>query len=310
MSRLSVALVVGVVALVPSRLHAQPIERVVAFVDDTPIFLSQLERRVRLRFSADGQVLATSWTRGRALETLIDDVLLERTAERHGMPVTEELLTEAVEGVRAGADMSAEGHRRALQAVGSSPEAHRDELRSQLLRLRSMQVLTHARVQVSEQEIRREYDRRQAEREGRRYPAAMVTIAVAQGARTEVARQAEQLAREVLAQLRADRLSVAEAIARYGGVSMREWDADELLSPLGAALVATAPGSLSEVVATRQGATIVSRGPGRGGSMAPYEQARRSIYEDLYRTRLAVEEPLVMQELRDEALIVRRLPPG
>lgn len=290
---LGLVLALGVAAPPPAAGgRGGPIERVVAFVDETPIFLSELERRARLRFpDSEG---GTSSHR-RALETLIDDVLLERVARSHGYPITEELLSSALEGQREEANLTEEQHREQLIGAGSSLAAHRDELRSRLLRMYSMQVLTYARVRVDEQEIRREYERRQASRQGGRYRAAMITVSV------------EGVAQEVLAQLRAGHLDVPEAIARYGGVAMHEWDVEELLPPLGEALRATPPRTLSEVVATDEHYTIVSRDSDLGGAMPPYEDARQAIYEELFRERLRVEQPLVMQELRDAALIERRI---
>jgi peptidyl-prolyl cis-trans isomerase SurA len=139
------------------RAHAQVIERVVAVVDDDPIFLSDV-RREAAPFLARATSLPTGERRvaisaiyDRALEALIDRRLTERRAAAEGIEVTEADLDRAMDEVVRSTGPS-------LGAWSASSWAPvREEVRRELLRYRVLNALVRSRITIDEEDVRARY---------------------------------------------------------------------------------------------------------------------------------------------------------
>ncbi|NOY93781.1 MAG: hypothetical protein GXP55_21575 [Deltaproteobacteria bacterium] len=131
-----------------SSARAQPIEAIVAFVNDEPIFLSELMQRV-----AEHDSGTQAEAPREALEAMIDEALIRQAADRLSLFVSEEELSRSYALVRAQNGLDESRFIVVLRAQGIEPEQYRHQLGVQLLRMKVLQQRTPA-IEIGEQELR------------------------------------------------------------------------------------------------------------------------------------------------------------
>mgnify|MGYP006169938035 FL=1 len=146
--------------LLSSAVHAavQPLDSVVAIVDNDVVMKSQLDQRVR-------EVQQTIAKRGGAtppagvldqqvLERLIVENLQLQIGERSGIRITDEELNQAIGTIAQRNGMSIEQFRAALAHDGLSYDDAREQVRREMIISRVRQRRVAERIQVSEQEVK------------------------------------------------------------------------------------------------------------------------------------------------------------
>jgi len=148
------------VALLSGAVHAavQPLDRVVAIVDNDVVMQSQLDQRVR-------EVQQTIAKRGggmppagaldqQVLERLIVENLQLQIGERSGIRITDEELNQAMGTIAQRNGMSLEQFRAALARDGMSFDDAREQIKREMIISRVRQRRVAERIQVSEQEVK------------------------------------------------------------------------------------------------------------------------------------------------------------
>jgi peptidyl-prolyl cis-trans isomerase SurA len=146
--------------LLSGAVHAavQPLDSVVAIVDNDVVMKSQLDQRVR-------EVQQTIAKRGgsappagvldqQVLERLIVENLQLQIGDRSGIRITDEELNQAIATIAQRNGMSLEQFRSALARDGLSYEDAREQVRREMIISRVRQRRVAERIQVSEQEVK------------------------------------------------------------------------------------------------------------------------------------------------------------
>jgi peptidyl-prolyl cis-trans isomerase SurA len=256
--------------------EVQPLNRVVAIVDNDVVMQSQLDARLR-------EVQQTIAQRGAALPP--DDVLsqqvLERLiieniqlqiGERSGIRITDEELNQAIGTIAQRNGMSIEQFRAALAKDGLSYTDARDQVRREMIISRVRQRRVAERIQVSDQEVQNflasDLGKMQLSEELR---LANIIIPVSEGASAEEIQAAERKARELYQQLQqgADfaQLAIAHSASETAleGGEMGWRKAGQLPPPFDTMLSALPVGQVTEPMRTPGGFIMIKLLEKRGG---------------------------------------------
>lgn len=256
--------------------EVQPLNRVVAIVDNDVVMQSQLDARL-------SEVQQTIAQRGAALPP--DDVLsqqvLERLiieniqlqiGERSGIRITDEELNQAIGTIAQRNGMSIEQFRAALAKDGLSYTDARDQVRREMIISRVRQRRVAERIQVTDQEVQNflasDLGKMQLSEELR---LANIIIPVSEGASAEEIQAAERKARELYQQLQqgADfaQLAIAHSASETAleGGEMGWRKAGQLPPPFDTMLSALPVGQVTEPMRTPGGFIMIKLLEKRGG---------------------------------------------
>ena len=256
--------------------EVQPLDRVVAIVDNDVIMQSQLDARLR-------EVQQTIAKRGAALppQDVLSQQVLERLiieniqlqiGDRSGIRITDEELNQAIGTIAQRNGMSLEQFRAALTQDGLSFADARDQVRREMVISRVRQRRVAERIQVTDQEVQNflasDLGKLQLSEEFR---LANILIPVPEGASPEAIQTADRQARELYQQLQQGADFAQLAIARSASETALEggemgWrKAAQLPPPFDAMVGALAVGEVTEPLRTPGGFIMLKLLEKRGG---------------------------------------------
>ncbi|WP_445939285.1 peptidylprolyl isomerase [Pseudomonas sp.] len=254
----------------------QPLNRVVAIVDNDVVMQSQLDSRLR-------EVQQTITQRGAALppEHVLSQQVLERLiieniqlqiGERSGIRITDEELNQAIGTIAQRNGMSIEQFRAALAKDGLSYTDARDQVRREMIISRVRQRRVAERIQVTDQEVQNflasDMGKMQLSEEFR---LANILIPVPEGASPEDIQAADRQARDLYQQLQQGADFAQLAIARSASETVLEggemgWrKAGQLPPPFDKMLSALSVGQVTEPMRTPGGFIMLKLLEKRGG---------------------------------------------
>ena len=261
----------------------QPLDRVVAIVDNDVIMQSQLQTRLRdvqmnmAKRGAEappGDILAQQ-----VLERLVVESLQLQIADRSGIRISDEELNQAVAGIAQRNGMNLEQFRTALQQDGLSYQEAREQIRRELLINRVRQRRIAERIQVTDQELANflasDLGRMQLSEE---YRLANILLPVPEGSSYETIAAVESRAAALYQQLRegADfaQLAMANSASENAleGGEMGWRKAAQLPPPFDSMIRALAPGEITEPIRTPGGIVIIRLLEKRGGDSQVREE--------------------------------------
>ncbi len=136
----------------------QPLDKVVAIVDNDVIMQSQLDQRVKevqQTIAKRGQdVPPASVLDQQVLERLIVENLQLQIGERSGIRITDEELNQAIGTIAQRNNMTVDQFRQALAHDGLSYEDAREQVRREMIISRVRQRRVAERIQVTDQEVK------------------------------------------------------------------------------------------------------------------------------------------------------------
>ncbi|MEE1866361.1 MULTISPECIES: peptidylprolyl isomerase [Pseudomonas] len=264
--------------LLSSTAHAavQPLDSVVAIVDNDVVMKSQLDQRVR-------EVEQTIAKRGgsapppgvldqQVLERLIVENLQLQIGDRSGIRITDEELNQAIGTIAQRNGMSIEQFRSALARDGLSYDDAREQVRREMIISRVRQRRVAERIQVSEQEVKNflasDMGKMQLSEE---YRLANILIPTPERADSAAIQAAAKQAGEVYQQLKQGADFAQLAIARSASETALEggemgWrKAAQLPPPFDRLLSSMSAGEVTEPVRTPGGFIILKLQEKRGG---------------------------------------------
>ncbi len=267
----------------PASAAVEPIERIVAVVNDDVVLESELRNRLRT-VVAQLRVRATRLPpepvlRRQVLERLILERLQLQLAERLGIRVDDETLNRAIRDIARRNGMDLEAFRAALERDGFSFERFREDIRSEMIIAQLQRQQVASRVTVSDREVEEFLSSAQAQAR-RAYRVAHILIAVPEAASPEQIAAARREAEAVAARARAGEDFAALAAAHSDGQKALEggdlgWRrADELPSVFADVVPRLKPGEVSEVIRSPSGFHIVKLLEVRGDEPQVVEQLR------------------------------------
>lgn len=254
----------------------QPLNRVVAIVDNDVVMQSQLDSRLR-------EVQQTITQRGAALppEHVLSQQVLERLiieniqlqiVERSGIRITDEELNQAIGTIAQRNGMSIEQFRAALAKDGLSYTDARDQVRREMIISRVRQRRVAERIQVTDQEVQNflasDMGKMQLSEEFR---LANILIPVPEGASPEDIQAADRQARDLYQQLQQGADFAQLAIARSASETALEggemgWrKAGQLPPPFDKMLSVLSVGQVTEPMRTPGGFIMLKLLEKRGG---------------------------------------------
>ena len=256
--------------------EVQPLDRVVAIVDNDVIMQSQLDARLRevqQTIAKRGAALPPEHVLGQqVLERLIIENIQLQIGDRSGIRITDEELNQAIGTIAQRNGMSLEQFRAALTQDGLSFADARDQVRREMVISRVRQRRVAERIQVTDQEVQNflasDLGKLQLSEEFR---LANILIPVPEGASPEAIQAADRQARELYQQLQQGADFAQLAIARSASETALEggemgWrKAAQLPPPFDALVGALAVGEVTEPLRTPGGFIMLKLLEKRGG---------------------------------------------
>ncbi|MBI6851968.1 peptidylprolyl isomerase [Pseudomonas cichorii] len=254
----------------------QPLDSVVAIVDNDVIMKSQMDQRVR-------EVQQTIAKRGagtppaealqpQVLDRLILENLQLQIGERSGIRITDEELNQAIETIAQRNNMSVQQFRAALAHDGLSYNDAREQVRREMVISRVRQRRVAERIQVSEQEVKNflasDLGKAQLSEE---FHLANILIATPDSASSDAIQAAARQAQDIYGQLQKGADFAQLAVARSASESALEggdmgWrKAAQLPPPFGDMLSSMRPGEVTPPARTPGGFIILKLLEKRGG---------------------------------------------
>lgn len=253
---------------------AQPLDRIVAVVNEGVVLQSELERAMDLtrRQLAERSIPAPSddILRGQVLERLVLTRVQTQRAEEAGIRVDDRELNEVLTNIAAQNKMSLSEFAEAVRKEGMDYLALREQVRDEMLinRLRAREV--ENRVLVTDQDIALFLDNA-SRLDQTEYRVSHILVAVADGASSEARIKARDKAEALLKRLQAGEDFAQVAIANSDGQQALaggdlEWRSGSNLPELFAdAVQKLQPGQLSPVLENASGYHILKLVEVRGG---------------------------------------------
>lgn len=255
---------------------AEPLNRILAVVNDDVVLASELEARLKIvREQLSGQMEQLppeDVLRQQVLERIIVDKVQLQLAERNNIQVDDETLNSNLRTIAAQNGVELDEFRATLEREGLDFAAFREEIRNQIILARLHQQTVGSRITVTEQEIDTLLANEQAwggsEKE---YRLGHILIAVPEGATPEQLRAAQQKAEEIVADLRGGADFAATAVSVSAGQTALEggdlgWrKAGQLPTLLAETVHTMQPGAISDPIRAGGGFHIVKLQELRGG---------------------------------------------
>ena len=265
-------------AMLSGAVHAavQPLDRVVAIVDNDVVMQSQLNQRTQevqqTIAKRGGGVPPASALEQQVLERLIVENLQLQIGERSGIRITDEELNQAIGTIAQRNGMSVEQFRAALAHDGLSFDDAREQVKREMVISRVRQRRVAERIQVSEQEVKNflasDLGKAQLSEEFR---LANILIPTPESANSQAIQAAGKQAVEIYQQLKQGADFGQVAIARSASENALEggemgWrKAAQLPPPFDRLLSSMAEGDVTEPVRTPGGFIILKLQEKRGG---------------------------------------------
>jgi peptidyl-prolyl cis-trans isomerase SurA len=274
MQKKAVATIIFIFLLAAS-LAAQPagqvLERVVAWVDDEPVMLTELEEAL-VQYQSDGTLAPGPTTEENlraALKRYINEKLILRQAKKQGIKVEPEELDNRVDALierLAERNGGIEAFNAAISARGITPVVFRQRLREQMEQEWMIARALSGRISITDEEVRDFVAQREAEgKPVKRYALTHAFLTVAPEAGTEAWDEAEADLYMLLAKARrkgdftAEVVAWAKARTKEGGEagSLGIVSPDELDPALAKALEKLKEGESTEPVRTDRGVHVL-----------------------------------------------------
>jgi peptidyl-prolyl cis-trans isomerase SurA len=250
------------------------IDRIAAIVDDCAIMQSELDARMdSVKRQMGGQMPPDSLLRPQVLERLILENIQLQMAERGGVQVSDQQLTDTVKRIAKQNGMTIEQFSAALKKDGLSYREAVEQIRTEMVISRVQKFQVNNRVQISQQDI----DYFLASKAGQmateaEYRLSHILISIPSQASSDEIKKARAKANAIIADIKAGEDFQQQAIAKSNGRNALKggdlgWRKQAQLPSLFAdAVIDLEPGEVSEPIKSASGFHIIQIADKRGGS--------------------------------------------
>lgn len=134
--------------------QAQSKDRIVAVVNGEVITLKQLDNRVNsLMKTRQAAGMSRDTIKGKVLDALIDQELMNQAAKAKGVFVTDSDISMAMESIKKENNLSDAQFRASLAQSGTTEESFREDLRIELLRNRVLGAQVMSKIVITDSEV-------------------------------------------------------------------------------------------------------------------------------------------------------------
>lgn len=307
-SALTLAIMLG--SLMTAKAEPEVIERVVGVVNDRAIYLSELRQRALPFLERLAALPASRRDEGRQaiyaqlVEQLVNEELIRQAAARYEIRVTNQEVESAVQNVIQQNDLTPGEFWEAVYEQGFTEAQYRKNLRDQLLHMKVMNQRVRARVNITERDVRREYETRARQANQRlRFRASHIFFPFPAGAGVveiaEIRDTAEEARRRI-----SDEASFGAMVGEHLGGHLGWLNQGDLPKELEAGLVTLSAGEISSPVLGPAGYHIFllhERERAGASEAPPYEAVKDEIYRSMLDEAMERQEALFLEELRRDA---------
>ena len=250
------------------------IDRIAAIVDESAIMQSELDARMdSVKRQMSGQMPPDSLLRPQVLERLILENIQLQMAERGGVQVTDQQLTDTVKRIAQQNGMTLEQFSAALKKDGLSYKEAVEQIRTEMIISRVQKFQVNNRVQISQQDI----DYFLASKAGQmateaEYRLSHILISIPSQASPADIKKARKKADAIIAEIKAGKDFQQQAIEKSNGRNALKggdlgWRKQAQLPSLFAdAVIDLEPGQVSDPIKSASGFHIIQIADKRGGS--------------------------------------------
>jgi peptidyl-prolyl cis-trans isomerase SurA len=296
-----------------SSAEGEVIERVVAVVNGDPLLLSELRTRAapflkRLMQAPEAQRMGLmQQLYGDLLTQLVDERLLEQEARKLSISITSVDVERAIQNVQRQSNLKDAEFWEAVKGQGFTPDQYKSDVRRQLVRLKVINQKVRTRVNITEEDVRRQYDEQlRAARKSAKFHVAHIFRAVEGDSVTKLA-QVRGEAEAIRAKLTVENFDAQ--MAEHGGGDLGWISQTDIPEALATALISLEPGQISDPVRGPAGLHIFLLRERKEGEaqIGTYEQVKPTIFNELLEKAMARQEVAYLEELRKQSLVSRRL---
>jgi peptidyl-prolyl cis-trans isomerase SurA len=320
-AQVMVPCVLACIMFVPYGIDAEIIDRIVAVVNEDIITLSELRdislpylERMKSEFSVTYGEEEIKGTERRILDQLIDEKLVNQEADTLKIEITEKEVTMASREVKGRAKLTEEQFEQALAEDGMTIESYREQLRSEMKKMRLIDQEVKAKVHVTKKEIDEYYkmhrDEYNAPPEVRLQQILLIIPAESSPQEVEQIREKAEQVRAAIKQGEDFNAMVKrysqDTTAATGG-DMGVFRQGELFSALDEAAFTLMMGEVSPVIQTPKGFHIIRVLDKKDRRKMTEEEKREEIDTILYNQK--VEEALKqwIKKLKKKSYVVINL---
>ncbi|GHC16424.1 hypothetical protein GCM10010082_04110 [Kushneria pakistanensis] len=296
----------------------QPLDRVVAVVNDEAIMSSDLDQRVeqvrQQMQSRDIGMPDQGELREQVLSRMITEQIELQMAKRANLSVSDSDLNQAMRGVAQRNNMTLEQFADRVEQEGMSYAQVREQIRRELLITQVQQRSVASQVNISDREVD-QYLKQAGSNANVQYHLAHILVAVPQAPTPQQAEAAREKANQL-------RQAITSGQARFQEIAAAQSDGPQALDggDLGWRSGAEMPsifddvvpglnvGDVSEPIRSPSGYHLITLLDKRGGGNA--EQQREQIRRTLFQRKVNEELEAWTQEIRASAYVDNRLEQG
>ncbi|WP_438768143.1 peptidylprolyl isomerase [Kushneria sp. TE3] len=296
----------------------QPLDRVVAVVNDEAIMSSDLDRRVaQVRQQMQSRNIGMpdqEELREQVLSRMITEQIELQMAERANLSVSDSDLNQAMRGVAQRNNMTLEQFADRVEQEGMSYAQVREQIRRELLITQVQQRSVAGQVNISDREVD-QYLKQAGSNANVQYHLAHILIAVPQAptpGQAEAAREKAEQLRQAITSGQAGFQEVAAAQSdgpqALDGGDLGWRSGAEMPSIFEDVVPGLNEGEVSEPIRSPSGYHLITLLDKRGGGNA--EQQREQIRRTLFQRKVNEELEAWTQEIRASAYVDNRLEQG
>ncbi len=263
----------------------EPLDQVVAVVNEDVILQSELEERIQIvkeqLAARNTRLPSDEIMRSQVLERLIVENLQRQVAIVRGIRISDSQLNAALGNIAAQNKMTLDQFRDALIAEGRDYQAVREQIKNEMLIRNVQQNVVNRRIRVSDQEVKNFLASETGqENTAAQYLLSHILISIPARAAPEMIKAAEAKALKIYQELQDgasfNELAIAQSDAQNAlqGGDLGWRAASELPAELGDAIRALEPGQISKPIRAPSGFHLFQVRDKKGGAVQLVEQTK------------------------------------
>lgn len=290
------------------------VDKIVAVVNDEIITWSELESATKQFMEEGANEEKKQATLKAVLDSMISDKLVAQQMSEASISVGDEEVDRAIKDITHQNNISEAELKQAVEARGMSMSQYREDLKNQLKRLKLVDLKVRSRVQISDAEVKAEYDR-MASTEPKEEMISMrhIFFRWSDGANASERARVMKAANDARARLLKGEdfgvvaKAVSEGPTAANGGDLGEVTTKGLLPELAQAIKNLPVGEISPVIETKNGVHVVRVDGRRTKDAENFPEMRQQIYQRLYTVEVDRQMKVWIDELRTSAAVDVRL---
>lgn len=298
----------------PLSVQAEVVDRIIATVNQEPVTLyefnkamanikKELDKQPNVKLSAED----VDMLKKKAFDHLVDELLLNQEITKKGLDVTDQDVTRAIDSILERNKFTMDQLRRELASKGEDIQAYREEIKSQLRRLKFINQIIGNKVHISDEDVKEYYAQQGAQLSGnQQIEIAQIVFPMSEQPSDSELKKVQSDSQEVYQKLKSG-MKFDQAMKQYGGPGSGDLGKVNFsgVSPqIAQAIQALDKGQVTEPVRTQAGFIIVKlNDKPDSGQLAGSEEIKSRIRDRIYEIKVQEEMRKYVDQLRTKAFI-------